>query len=150
MLLITLYPSVSCWSNTSLSAPTASLRCYRGPKAPVRAEPEGYTTGLWPAGATRRASPCHRQWRSQPGCAEGPGTQRGRCTARQHYCRQRRLLGHEALRDVGNCFMQPQKFPIDSRSRTWFSYFRANICMGSAHRNSDPRSVLEYRCYMYV
>ena len=42
--------------------------------------------------------------------------------------------------------MQPQKFPIDSRSRTWFSYFRANICMGSAHRNSDPRSVLEYRC----
>ena len=64
----------------------------------------------------------------------------------QHYCHQRWLLGHEALRDVGNCCMQPQKFPIDSRSRTWFSYFRANICMGSAHRNSDPRSVLEYRC----
>ena len=64
----------------------------------------------------------------------------------QHYCRQRWLLCHEALRDVGNCSMQPQKFPFDSRSRTWFSYFPANICMGSAHRNSDPRSVLEYRC----
>jgi hypothetical protein len=25
----------------------------------------------------------------------------------QHYCRQRRLLAHEALRDVGNCCMQP-------------------------------------------
>jgi hypothetical protein len=35
----------------------------------------------------------------------------------QHYCRQQWLLGHEALRDVGNWFMQPQKFPIDSRSR---------------------------------
>ena len=81
LLLITGHRSKASWSNTSFSASTTSLRCYRGLKAPVRAEPEGYTTGLWPAGATRRASPCHRQWRSKPGCAEGLGTKCGRCTA---------------------------------------------------------------------
>ena len=134
MLLITLYPSVYCWSNTSFSAPTRSLRCYRGPKAPVRAEPEGYTTGLWPAGATRRASPCHRQWRSKPGCAEGLGTKCGRCTASPALLPPAVASWPRSLKRRWQLLHATQKFPIDSRSRTWFSYFWANICMGSANR----------------